>query len=283
MTNLNQYLKMDEISKNSVLEAHKQEPRRKCFADKSGIRKYKDRWTFSVKIESAKKIFEEQTGLVLYYNSDYDNYWRYTEEEDEIEVIRNWEKNQGSLIYLHDCLTLSIAIESNFKNNTPGEYTTMGQLEYNGKHNHDQSAISQISDRVSDLIQHLPFYKDADLVCSVPSASYKNSDLPSSVTTLVSKKIGKQDVTAGFIFKGTKSSVKSIKYDEKWDVWEKAQVSFQNNSVISVDDKTIILIDDKYQSGVTIQYIAMKLQKAGAYEVYGLSFVKTFSDTDNTT
>ncbi len=58
-------------------------------------------------------------------------------------------------------------------------------------------------------------------------------------------------------------------------------MSFQNNSAFNVKDKTIILIDDKYQSGITIQYIAMKLQQAGAHEVYGLSFVKTLRDKDN--
>ena len=282
MTNLNQYLKMDEITRDSVLAAHEQEPRRKCFADKSSISKYKGGWKFSVKIESAQKIFEKQTGLTLYYSSKYKDYCLLTTDEREIEKIRKWEKSQGSLIFLRDCLTVSIAIDSNFANNTLGEYTTMGQLEHDGKYNLDQNAIFKISDRVSDIIQCLPYYKDADFVCSVPSTSYKNSDLPRNVTTLVSKKIGKQDVTAGFVFNGIKSSIKSIKYDDKWDVWENAQVSFENNSVFSDDDKTVILIDDKYQSGITMQYIAMKLQQAGAYEVYGLSFVKTLRDTDNT-
>ena len=32
---------------------------------------------------------------------------------------------------------------------------------------------------------------------------------------------------------------------------------------------------------LTIQYIAMKLQQAGAHQVYGLSFVKTLRDTGN--
>ena len=76
--------------------------------------------------------------------------------------------------------------------------------------------------------------------------------------------------------------MKNSSVDEKGNVWETAQVSFQSNSELNVKDKTVILIDDKYQSGITIQYIAMKLQQAGACEVYGLSFIKTLSDTDNT-
>ena len=76
--------------------------------------------------------------------------------------------------------------------------------------------------------------------------------------------------------------MKNSSVDEKGNVWESAQVSFQSNSELNVKDKTVILIDDKYQSGITIQYIAMKLQQDGTCEVYGLSFVKTLSDADNT-
>ena len=85
----------------------------------------------------------------------------------------------------------------------------------------------------------------------------------------------------GFVFKGPKSSAKQFKIKKKWDVWEDAQVSFQKGRALNVEGKTIVLIDDKYQSGTTIQYIAMKLQDAGAREVYGLCFVKTLRDTDN--
>ena len=97
----------------------------------------------------------------------------------------------------------------------------------------------------------------------------------------MSGKIGKQDVTGGFVFGGQKTSVKTSTFDEKWNVWESARVSFQNSPAFNVNGKTVILIDDKYQSGITIQYIAMKLQQAGAHEVYGLSFVKTLRDTAN--
>ncbi|MBF0334071.1 MAG: nickel-dependent hydrogenase large subunit, partial [Alphaproteobacteria bacterium] len=43
----------------------------------------------------------------------------------------------------------------------------------------------------------------------------------------------------------------------------------------------VILIDDKYQSGVTLQYVASRLYQAGARRVYGLCAVKTMRDTDN--
>lgn len=50
----------------------------------------------------------------------------------------------------------------------------------------------------------------------------------------------------------------------------------------SVIGKRVILFDDKYQSGMTLQFVASKLLEAGATDVYGLCAVKTWRDTDNT-
>ena len=269
--------KMEKITKDTVLAAHNQSPRRLSFLDGSGIYKGEDCPTFYVPIESAKKMFESQTGLNLRRIEGREKYCLLN--ENEIAIAEEWVKNQGGLIYLRNCLSFSVAIDFNFDH--PPQYTVMGDLEHKGKHNKDQNAIEQIANKVSQVIQFLHYYKDADLICSVPSSPSKDFDLPNRVTSLVSTKIGKQDVTSGFVIKGQKSSVKTSTLNEKWNVWENAQVSFQNNPASNVNGKKVILIDDKYQSGITIQYIAMKLQQAGACEVYGLCFVKTWRDTDN--
>lgn len=44
---------------------------------------------------------------------------------------------------------------------------------------------------------------------------------------------------------------------------------------------SVILIDDKYQSGTTINFVASILRGAGAGAIYGLCIVKTARDTDN--
>jgi predicted amidophosphoribosyltransferase len=49
----------------------------------------------------------------------------------------------------------------------------------------------------------------------------------------------------------------------------------------SVKGKTVLLIDDLYQSGVTLWSLAKFLKQNGAREVYGLACVKSWSDTDN--
>ena len=76
-----------------------------------------------------------------------------------------------------------------------------------------------------------------------------------------------------------KKSIKGALYDKKWDDWENAQLSFTNSP--SVKGKTVVLIDDLYQSGITMNYIAMKLQLGGARHIYGLGLTKTLRNADN--
>ena len=271
---------METITKDTVIAAHNKSPKRRCFAIHPGIQH--DSKSFAVNFpETIKKIFEADTGLELSKNPNSGRFFREIKTDDELNKIEEWQKKQGDLVYLRDCLSLSIAVDVNLTDNTSGQYTSIGRLEHDGKNNKDMEAVKKIADITSNVIQSLPYYKDADLICSVPT-DHANFNLPKCVTSLVSGKVNKQDVTGGFIFGKEKSSVKNSSVDKKWDVWESAQVSFQNTSEINVKDKTVILIDDKYQSGITIQYIAMKLQQVGACEVYGFSFVKTLSDTDNT-
>jgi predicted amidophosphoribosyltransferase len=48
-----------------------------------------------------------------------------------------------------------------------------------------------------------------------------------------------------------------------------------------VAGKSIVVVDDLYQSGLTINYVAEELRLAGAREVFGLAAVKTLSNDDN--
>lgn len=274
-------LKMREITKQNALAVHAKTPRRKCFADHSGVQKRKAKPTFSVPAEGISKIFEAQTGLPLNYSSQMDNYWCFLSPE-QIEQVEAWERAQGKTIYLRDCLSISIALDTNLEDNTSGNYTPLGALESRAKNSRDSSAIAELSDAASSAILSLTYYKDADFVCAIPPSPGKDFDLPTEIVRQVSQKTGKPDITSGLVFANAKSSVKSASFEEKWNVWEQTGLTYQASvNGVDVRGKNIILIDDKYQSGMTIQFVAMKLQQAGAYHVYGLSMVKTLRDTDN--
>lgn len=48
-----------------------------------------------------------------------------------------------------------------------------------------------------------------------------------------------------------------------------------------VQGKSVLIIDDLYQSGVTAWSLAKFLKSQGAREVYALACVKSWRDTDN--
>ncbi|KAA6205504.1 MAG: hypothetical protein DU429_06575 [Candidatus Tokpelaia sp.] len=269
------------ITREAVFAEHdkktskgKDMPRRRCFAQNSGLNKAKK--IFSVPILSAKLIFEKDTGIKLFFKPEYGNYWRRCLTDDEIRQIELWEQQNRRLVFLRDCLSLSVALDFNFVSKA-GNYTVIGQWEHDAKTQQDNVAITELAKETAQVIQNLPFYKDADYVCAVPPAPHKGFDLPSSVVAQVSCGIGKSDITSEFHFGGDKAPVKDAGLAQKWDIWENAVLSFKKN----INGKTVVLVDNKYQAGVTLQYIAMKLQRAGAHEVYGLCFVKTWGDQDN--
>ena len=277
--------KMETITKESVERAREKEPKRICFAT---IHTSEPKRTPHLRFFGTVNVpfgagFKRIFPFDLFPNSHdryhEDSYWRGIPSEEEFDEINAWIKQQGARVFLRDCLYASIAMSHNFTDaDEKGERTEIGELEYRAKQHHDMAAVEALAEHCISTIMDIPLYRDADLVCATPPRPDKGFDLPSQVVSIVSDRLGKDDVTGYFNFGAEKKSVKSATLDEKWAAWEEAQMTFDG---IDITDKKIILIDDKYQSGTTIQYIAMKLQEAGAYQVYGLSMVKTMRDTDN--
>lgn len=273
-----------KISKKDVLRLAEVEPRRISFAytltdqpkRKSG---YKGSvGTFSVPFRaSVGDIFERDTDLHLSDKAQLGGYSRYIESESEFAQIRDWVKRQGTRIFLRDCLDLSIALDQNRPK--PGaEYSTLGRLEHRAKRQGDSHAIRNLVTAYCEAIADLPLYRDCGIIAAVPAPPNKRLDLPTTLARRIAKDLGIEDITDRFSFSGPKQAIKEAAASEKWDRWDACGLSFDPPLEGS---PSIILIDDKYQSGVTIQYVASKLRDAGAGEIYGLCAVKTLRDTDN--
>ena len=206
-----------------------------------------------------------------------DSHWRVIHTETEFDAIGTWIKHQGSRVFLRDCLHASVALSLNRDENT-GKRTKIDLHVYRAKQKPGSLATRELAEHCVNAIKDLSPYKPADLVCAVPPQPGKSFDLPSKVAKVVSSRLGKDNITDGFRFGAGKKLLKDIKLGEKWAAWDGARLSFNG---ADISGKQVILIDDEYQSGTTMQYIAMKLQEAGAYQVCGLSMVKAMSDKDN--
>ena len=81
----------------------------------------------------------------------------------------------------------------------------------------------------------------------------------------------------------TKPKMKELSIDQKTATWN--SIYTQPNAIAidpeSVPGKTVIVIDDLYQSGITMWAYAKFLKRLGARYVYGVVCVKSMTDTDN--
>ena len=277
------------ITKETVEQAYNYACKRICFGDDphAHLRRPKNQDGFDYgTINLPFRHGIEQTMPIQLRHNENDTVhtnagWNFFVSAEQRHQVSNWCDRCGNTVFLHDCLHASVALGYNFRFEDNGRFRTeIGQLEHDAKQSGDAEAIGKIAMQMETLISTFEPYSSADLICSVPTQEGKDWHLPSEVAKRVSTATGKPDVTGWFLFGREKPSITNCSQKEKWDALENTE--FKDNEVDSaLKNKTVILIDDKYQSGVTLQYVASKLLERGASQIYGLCAVKTMRDDDN--
>ena len=278
---------MKPITKESVERMRERKPKRIYFERPHGPHASQPKetpdsesfGTFNVPFGAGFKrispfeLFPNQYSL---YHKD--PYWRRIWTKPEFDEIDAWVEHQGSRVFLRDCLYVSVALSLNRDENT-GKKTKIGLLVYRAKRYSNWPKAQELAGHCVNAISNLHHYMTADLICAVPPTPSKSFDLPSEVASIVSGRLGKDNITGNFCFGAEKKKpLKKARLYQKWASWDEAKLSFNE---ANISGKRVVLIDDLYQSGTTMQYIAMKLQEAGAYQICGLSMVKTMRDKDN--
>ncbi len=228
--------------------------------------------------ETIQAIFERDTGLKLFDNKN-DIYnktsvWSSIKTEDEFNTIEKWIKAQGATVFIRSLLSSCIALDVNV--DIVNEVKTeIGDLEDKAKRNRDENAISALVDL---LCHKISANKEGFYIAAVPANKDKKFDLPTLLAAKIADKLDCVNITDNFAYKNSKQVLKSISIDDKWQELEQSNLVFERHNLAN---KAIILIDDKYQSGTTLHYVASKLQQAGFNTIYGLTIVKTMKDDDN--
>lgn len=208
--------------------------------------------------------------------------WQPFKSTEERQTAEEWCDQCGDVVFLRDCLNSSLALGYNFISEGDSlSRTEIGELEHNAKHNEDMAAINKITELMTNTIRDFCPCTKADLICSVPTHQGKNFHLPAILAQNISEQFRMLNITENFSFSADKPSLKNTKIEEKWDKLAGVEFLTQDNTV-TLQDKSIILVDDKYQSGITLQFVASKLLEKGASKVFGLCAVKTWRDDDNT-
>lgn len=231
--------------------------------------------------ETIKHVFESECGLRLFRNdNEYGGYWRSIQSEEEFQRIKAWVDRQGSRVFLRDCLDMSLALGMNIamEGGASLGHTELGDLESRAKNSEDPAAIDALVDHFAAAIAELPRYRDTKMIAAIPPSPGKTYDFPSVLVGRLAERLGLQDITSRFQFAERKGSVKATKLEDKWETWAKAGVTF---SPRLLDRPSVILVDDKYQSGCSAHFVASVLREAGAGCIFGIYAVKTLRDSDN--
>ena len=257
-------------------------PKRICFSSfhKNSLKKDTtgSKWIGKFTIpfsDTILPIFVSYTGITL-FESRFGGHWVSVQSEDDFELIDKFVTDFNNIVFLRDTLALSIALAENFSEDGQSR-TEIGQLEFLAKYWGKEEAIQRLSIECIDTINRLPFYKDINIFCGVPPSDNKTQNLPSKIIERIGLSYDINDITPNIRWRNPKESLKSLPKEEKWQALISADLQVDTD----LSGQTIILIDDLYQSGLTIQYIAMKLIEAGADRIYGVCLVKSRSDSDN--
>jgi hypothetical protein len=178
--------------------------------------------------------------------------------------------------YFSNELDEAYALDFNFQQDVyPLTYTSCGDSEHRAKEERNEVAITDLAKKLSDFIEKHPTFSRADVICAVPPRPSKDFHLPVQLLSEIGEILYKE--TGLDLTSDEHRKLKSLPIAEKID--ELTNVFHLNESV---DGKSVLLIDDLYQSGVTAWTLARFLKGHGAREVYCLACVKSWSDTDNT-
>lgn len=210
----------------------------------------------------------------LYPSKFGNSFYRQIYSEKEFDQIASFVSQFKDLVFLRDTLDLSVALSMH--ETEPGVRTALGEHEYQVKYKSETSDTTEHLKALTDEVQHrlyeLPFFKLADCVCAVPS---RKTFVRSIIEGL--EGFDFTDISASVSWDNKIGSLKDIETaDEKLDLIQ--SWGFRIAEGVDLTGKTILLLDDMYHSGVTMQYIAMRLKEAGAKRVFGMTIVKSLGN-----
>lgn len=238
----------------------------------NSLRKNNECWNLILPfIDTINPIAQSIIGdnFSLFKSNFNDNFYRIIKEK-ELGSVKHFIEEYESIVFLRDNLDLSLSLSMNFEDD---KHTEIGELEYLAKFKNDIHAEKALGEICKEWLLKLPFYKNADCICSMPCSDPSNKSLPRRI-------VDQQEVFVNIsdsVMWGSKR--RSLKEAETLEI--KLSILEESNLVINrkFNGKAIILLDDLYMSGLSMQYVAMKLKEAGAERIFGLSLVKSMNNT----
>ena len=223
-------------------------------------------------VESIGLLLKEQTSIVLRKSSTGRYYKKLTPKE--YEMAKRFVESYANVVFLRDLLDVSVALSLNFESD--GETRThIGQLEKCAKYDNDEKALEELAAIVDDFFGNNPMYANADYLCAVPSSKAGEKNLPIKIIEKLKNFKGK-NISNSIVWTSKTESLKNAEGADKLEILKHSGLEIAAD--VNLEGKEIVVLDDLYMSGTTLQYVAMKLKEAGVGKVYGMCLVKSFSN-----
>ncbi|MFC1531517.1 hypothetical protein ACFL5T_04670 [Gemmatimonadota bacterium] len=204
---------------------------------------------------------------------------------DELVDVREWIAVVGRYVAIRDGLCMSFALDFDREHGDPNaEHTPIGLLRIRAKpygRAADEDALlaaGQLAGALKSFLDSMRSYRFAKCVAAVPpSRSDKPFDLPRHLAAVLAAECDLEDVSGSVQTVSPRKELKDLPLDEKLP----ALLDTIEVDPAPIEGRSVLLIDDLYQSGTTANLVAMELLDAGAKRVLGLFCEKTCRNDAN--
>ena len=207
--------------------------------------------------------------------SQYGGYFRAVTDDDEFNEIRAWMAENADVVFIRSLFNSAVAACEHYR--AQDERSRIGTLEHSAKWNGSAAARNELDEILATMFQRMHGDRRIDGIVSVPPSVPGQISLPNRLASSLAEGADIPDLSSELHWNGKKPSVKELKVDEKWEALERVGISVSD----AVAGKNIVLIDDMYQSGATVHFVAAALRAAGANDLHLLAVSKGRRDTDN--
>lgn len=210
-------------------------------------------------------------------------------DEDDGETIQQWCDRFHRYVLLglnphikphfDDELDFCLALDFN-RSGPSGPRTPLGEAEYQIKYQGDATQLVVLKTALVDAFGDLPLPTEADVAISTVPTDPGNPNIARKLGKAVAKARELDFIRSDLLC--DKSAMKGLSVDQKIPEWQKfydAEGCVELHG--DVMGRTIVVVDDLYQSGATLWCYAKYLKSLGAEHVIGLVCVKSLRDTDN--
>ena len=200
--------------------------------------------------------------------------------------IHDWVATVGKYVAMKDYLALSFALDYERQAGNPkNPQTQIGRLRTAAKPYGGAAATAthlaaagRLAEQLMIFLNEMTCYQSADCVVAMPpSDPAKAYNLPRVLAAEVAKAWGREDLSALVVTAAVRSGLKNTPKARKLETLRGTIVVDPH----AFEGRNVLLVDDLYQSGMSMNYCALLLLQAGAQKVYGLSCEKTCRNDGN--